>query len=174
MNKRNQGTEQYRTGRTKPPKSYGGLIAFLLILVIFLGGIVSILSMMNIQLFKILQDQNQQNIPMLSRSANDVAPAMEKGISQSVLGFTGQQITDFYEQYYEIPQGIYITDVEEGSDCQLKGLQVGDILTHFNGKRITDSSEFNELLQLTKPGDSAVITIDRSGEEMQLTVILQE
>ena len=41
----------YRTGGTQPPKSSGGLIAFLLVVIIFLCGISTALGMMNIRLF---------------------------------------------------------------------------------------------------------------------------
>ena len=44
----NQDT--YRTGSTRPPKSRGGLIALLLVLVILLYGITTILSVVNIRL----------------------------------------------------------------------------------------------------------------------------
>ena len=49
----------YGTGNTSPPKSHGGIIGLLLILVIFLSGIISLLSFMNIKLF--------QKIPTTSR-----------------------------------------------------------------------------------------------------------
>ena len=41
----------YRTGSTQPPDSHRGIIAFLLIATIFLGGLSSWLSMMNIRFF---------------------------------------------------------------------------------------------------------------------------
>lgn len=44
----------YQTGSTKPPKSHSGLMAVLLIAVIFLAGISSILGIMNIRLFSAL------------------------------------------------------------------------------------------------------------------------
>ena len=47
-----QGT--YQTGSTNPPKSRSGLVAFLLIAVIFLAGIASILGIANIRLFSAL------------------------------------------------------------------------------------------------------------------------
>ena len=40
----------YQTGRTRPPKSFGGLIAILLVAVIFLGGIASAMGILNIKL----------------------------------------------------------------------------------------------------------------------------
>ena len=44
--------DSYETGRTKPPKSRRGIIALLLIAVIFLGGIASAVGIMNIKLFQ--------------------------------------------------------------------------------------------------------------------------
>ena len=45
---------EYRTGRTEPTKKHNGLIAFLLICVIFLTGLVSALGLLNIHLFRLL------------------------------------------------------------------------------------------------------------------------
>ena len=50
----------FGTGNTSPPKSHSGIIALLLILVIFLSGIVSLLSFMNIRLFRELAEQAKQ------------------------------------------------------------------------------------------------------------------
>ena len=49
----------YQTGRTRPPKSRSGLIAVLLAIVIFLGGIASALGILNIHLFRQI-DQNPE------------------------------------------------------------------------------------------------------------------
>jgi len=50
----------YGTGNTSPPKSHSGIIALLLVLVIFLSGIVSLLSFMNIRLFRELSQQTMK------------------------------------------------------------------------------------------------------------------
>ena len=50
----------YGTGSTRPPKNHGGIVVLLLILVIFLSGIISLLSFMNIKLFQALNQQKQQ------------------------------------------------------------------------------------------------------------------
>ena len=42
----------YQTGSTNPPKNHGGIVAFLLALVIFLCGISTALGLMNIRLFR--------------------------------------------------------------------------------------------------------------------------
>lgn len=53
----------YGTGNTMPPKNHSGLIALLLILVIFLSGIVSVLSFLNIRLFQQLSRQHTDEVP---------------------------------------------------------------------------------------------------------------
>ena len=53
--------DSYETGSTKPPKSRGGLIALLLIAVIFLGGISSVLGIMNIKLFRQLKQNGDDS-----------------------------------------------------------------------------------------------------------------
>ncbi len=46
----------YQTGNTNPPKNHRGLIAVLMVLVIFLGGIGSALGLLNIHLFRKLKE----------------------------------------------------------------------------------------------------------------------
>lgn len=50
----------FGTGNTMPPKNHSGIIALLLILVIFLSGIISVLSFLNIRLFQQLTQQQEQ------------------------------------------------------------------------------------------------------------------
>ena len=56
----------YGTGRTNPPKNRGGIIAFLLVLVIFLGGLVSVLGILNVKLFAQLKQQSKAKDDSLS------------------------------------------------------------------------------------------------------------
>ena len=65
----------YGTGRTKPPKSRGGVLAILLILVIFLSGITCVLSILNIRLSRQLDEQQPQQL--LSFSMGDEVAATE-------------------------------------------------------------------------------------------------
>ena len=62
----------FGTGNTMPPKSHSGIIALLLILVIFLSGIVSLLSFMNIKLFHQLSEQTKQMESISPMSFSDL------------------------------------------------------------------------------------------------------
>ena len=72
----------YGIGNTQPPKNHGGLIALLLIVVIFLSGIVTTLGIMNVQLFKELEQLSEtvDSVPMSfseDQTVETVPPATE-------------------------------------------------------------------------------------------------
>jgi serine protease Do len=50
----------YRTGSTQPPKSKRGPLAFLLIMVILLCGIISVLSFLNVRLFRQIAEESKE------------------------------------------------------------------------------------------------------------------
>ena len=77
----------FGTGKTEPPKSHSGIIALLLILVIFLSGIVSLLSFMNIKLFHQLSQQNKQmeNKSPMAVLDSHVLPEGEAPVSENRL-----------------------------------------------------------------------------------------
>ena len=53
--------QYYGTGPTQPPKSHGGIIALMLMLLIFLTGIITVLSVLNIRMFQELKIQEKQD-----------------------------------------------------------------------------------------------------------------
>ena len=65
----------YSTGPTEPPKSRRGLVAVLLAAVIFLGGIVSVLGVLNVQLFKRLQEDQPEESAFFQFSEADETTA---------------------------------------------------------------------------------------------------
>jgi serine protease Do len=69
--------DTYQTGSTQPPKSHGGLIAALLVVVIFLCGLVTIMTMMNIRLAR----QISQQTPAASSPVSFSAPEEETTLS---------------------------------------------------------------------------------------------
>lgn len=82
----------YGTGNTHPPKSYGGIIALLLIVVILLCGIVTMLSIMNIRLFRELSMEKKEESAALSFSSGiqpvleDVEPTCSRYGIQQIIG----------------------------------------------------------------------------------------
>ena len=90
------------------------------------------------------------------------------------IGFTGQTITSFDRLYYHLPQGVYITQVENGSDAAKKGISTGDILTHIGQTRIADMDSLEKQLFAYNAGATIPVTIYRSGKTYSLKITLGE
>ena len=67
----------YGTGRTRPPKNHTGLMALLLVVIIFLAGIVTVLGFLNVKLFRELstQESKEEDLP-ISFSSEQPAEAL--------------------------------------------------------------------------------------------------
>ena len=65
---------EYGTGRTDPPKSHTGIMAVLLILVIFLTGIVTVLGVLNIRLFRQLNAREEEAELSISFAPSETTP----------------------------------------------------------------------------------------------------
>ena len=62
----------YGTGCTEPPKSHRAIVALLLVAVIFLGGISTALSVLNIKMFQKLNEQEATAIAYASADSRAV------------------------------------------------------------------------------------------------------
>ena len=162
----------YQTGSTQPPKKQGGLIAFLLGLVIFLCGISTALGMMNIRLRWQLNIQTTEEVcPVaFTRTTDEVSFYAEPDYFP--LGFSGETVTAFWNLYEDMPQGIYITEVLPTGDAAAKGVDPGDILLCVEQIRITDTAALTRQLEQYQPGDTVEVTLFRDGKQliMQLKV----
>ena len=67
--------DTYRTGYTRRPRRSRGLVALLLVIIIFLCGIVSILTMLNIRIFQELANQPVQETAAIDFIGSDTLPA---------------------------------------------------------------------------------------------------
>lgn len=94
------------------------------------------------------------------------------------MGITMQEITDQIIQMYNMPQGVFVYEVAEGSAAEAAGIKRGDVVVKFDGQKVTSSSDLKDALQYYKAGDTATITVKRSingeYESMDLEITLGE
>ncbi len=120
-------------------------------------------------------------IPMSS-----AAPVIEHLISgadtgvgyEAYIGINGLEVSDSVSSQYNIPTGIFVTGIIEGTGAEAAGIQQGDIIVKFNGKPVTTMEELTELLSYMKPGDTVPIVIARANNgkyvENTINVVLSE
>ena len=159
----NEHSNEYRNGQTQPQKNRNGLIAFLLICVIFLCGVVSALGLMNIRLFRQLQEANPT--APLSFAQGDSAPVEPEGDSLTVGGITVQEMPAMYQQIYNLPAGLYVIDAPAGGP-----VAPGDVLTEFDGAAVVNLEELKALYAKKKAGDRLWFTFHREGNTFSYTV----
>ena len=88
------------------------------------------------------------------------------------IGISGDSLPSYYRTYYRLPDGVYVTSVNEGSDAKAKGIREGDIVTAINGEKICSIDELNTVKNEYAAGDEVTLTVYRSGTYYEVTVTL--
>ena len=90
------------------------------------------------------------------------------------LGLEGEPLSTFYQHYYRLPAGLYITHVDSGSDAQVKGIENGDLLLSVDNQRLTTMEELKAILFDRTVGDSVEVIIYRNGQQYRVQLTLGE
>jgi len=72
------------------------------------------------------------------------------------------------------PEGALVRSVEEGSPGAKAGIEAGDIITSFDGKKIERTSDLPRMVGNTKPGTHSTVTVFRRGKSVDLKVTVGE
>lgn len=90
------------------------------------------------------------------------------------LGIEGESLSPFYQHYYGLPAGLYITQVDPGSDAEQKGVEGGDLLLSVNGTSVTNMDNLKSAIMEHEVGQQAEVIIYRAGKQYRLTLTLTE
>ena len=119
-------------------------------------------------------------IPITSASPI-IADLMERQtrtkVAEDEVGYIGislREVTSQISQMYNMPEGIYVLSVEEGSAAANAGIMKGDIITKFDGSSISSYSDLQKTLQYYAAGDSVTVTVQRpqNGEYVSIELNL--
>lgn len=88
------------------------------------------------------------------------------------LGIVPQSVTSDAAQLYGMPEGVFASQVEEGTPAAEAGMLRGDIITKLDGNRITTAEELRETLEYYHAGETVEIIVMRniSGEYEAVTL----
>ena len=123
-----------------------------------------------------------------------VSDLMKYGkVKRGSLNISAVQISSTLSRYIDLPvkEGLLVSEVDEKSNAYKAGLKGGteavrftrssqifyiggDIITAINGTPVSSSADYNSVLENTKPGDTAIVTVIRGSERIDLKIVLEE
>lgn len=105
-----------------------------------------------------------------------VAALMNDGAvyGRSTIGITVGPISEDIADYYDIPVGLYVSEVLDNSDAQKQGIKKGDIITKVNDKDAHSTSDIAEEKSKLDIGDTIDFTVWRSGSTFKVSVKIMD
>jgi serine protease Do len=97
-------------------------------------------------------------------------------VTRGRLGIGIQPVTKELAESFKLDSsdGVVVVGVESGSPAEKAGLQVGDVILAYNGRRIEDPNMLPRLVANTKPGAQAKLDVVRKGARQTLTATVAE
>ena len=91
-----------------------------------------------------------------------------------MIGITGEDVTAQIAAWNNIPQGVYVRFVAEGSGAETAGIQPQDVIIGIDGNDITTMAELNSYKNEYKAGDTVTLHVYRKGLTFDVKVTLTE
>ena len=102
-------------------------------------------------------------------------------VQRAILGVQGIDVSVWIdsekakgnEPDLETTEGVYVDKVTDASAAEEVGLQKGDVITMFDGKKVSKMSELQEAIAQHRPGDKVSLTYKRGKKEYKESVTLR-
>ena len=162
----NNTSNEYRTGGHLPRQSANGLLSAALLVFLALTGMFLTAGFLALRSLSL---GAEQELASLQPPEGTFFPGeqlhMEGEVTNcSIVGITCQSISGFCQQYYELPAGIYILQVEKGSPADRQGVLPGDVLIRVNGEALRLPSTLQQFFD-DSPEDTPVkLEFSRKGK----------
>lgn len=100
---------------------------------------------------------------------------IEKGkVLRPYIGVAGIDLDERTANYYNLPVGIYVKQIQSNSPASSADIKIGDIITAIDGKEVKTMNELNTIKEEKNIGDKIILDISRSGETKKIEIILGE
>lgn len=100
---------------------------------------------------------------------NQVTKTKVSEAEQGYLGIQGVDVSDESAKMYNMPTGVYISDVVKNGGAQQAGLTKGSVITGLEGTTISDMNSLKEQLQYHRVGDKVKVTVQVPGNNGEYT-----
>ena len=95
-------------------------------------------------------------------------------VKRPYIGIGGTDVSEALSEYYNIPVGVYVRNIQSDGPAKSSDLKPGDVIIKFNGEKIETMSQLNKKKNECKIGDEITLTVSRGGEEVEVKITLTE
>ena len=90
------------------------------------------------------------------------------------IGINAVDLTDAIRTQLGVPveKGAAVQSVVEGSPAENAGLQLGDVITKFDGKDVESASDLVSRVRQSNPGDKVTLTFYRGDSKRDITITI--
>lgn len=88
------------------------------------------------------------------------------------LGITTEGYSASQLKAHGLPAGVYVTQVEDFSSAQKAGIQAGDVITKFDGKKVSSVDDLNTIKSQHNAGDVVKVEVYRDDSTKTLSLTL--
>ncbi len=103
---------------------------------------------------------------------------MSGGSNIAYLGITGMDVSEEANRVHQVPEGVYVKDIEMNSPAMEAGILPGDILVGFETSIITQFKDYFQAFTGVSPGDTVKVKIMRQSQNeytpMEFHIVLGE
>ncbi len=108
--------------------------------------------------------------------AKDILPDLMAG-RKVVRGWLGVEISNLTPELaegfgYKGTEGVLVNEVMPGTPAEKAGMKAGDIITEYDGKKVTDMQGLRRIVAMTKPETKVSLTVWREGKTEKLSVTI--
>ena len=97
--------------------------------------------------------------PIIDELMNKETKTKVNESEQAYLGIGGVDVTSDVASTYNMPEGIYVAQVEDGSAAANAGIVKGDIITKFDDQTVGSMEDLKDLMQYYKSGQTVNVTM---------------
>ncbi len=103
---------------------------------------------------------------------------MSNGQKIAYMGISGVDVTKEANEELGVPYGAYITEIDMDSPAMLAGIQQGDVLVQLADKKISNYTEYTNMLMQLQAGETVEVMVMRQAQdaykEMKFSIVLGE
>lgn len=99
---------------------------------------------------------------LMVNSIEYIIESLKKGREMAYLGISGMD-TSFEMKYKNIPEGMYVTELDEDCPAYEGGIKQGDILILAGNREIKGTEDYKNFMRNLRPEETTAMTIMRTG-----------